>query len=83
MLAGWQRICTVFGKDLSPYLPKILPDLFKIVENLVEGSIKTSNLDHLIDPDDDKGGEIKINTYETEETEVAIAMLNVFIKETQ
>lgn len=79
MLAGWQRICTVFGKDIAPYLPKIIPDLFAIVESLVESHIKTSNLDHLIDPEDDK--EIKINTYETEETEVAIAMLNVFIKE--
>lgn len=64
VLAGWQRICTVFGKDIAPYLPKILPDLFTIVETLVEASIKTSNLDNLIDPEDDK--DVKINTYETE-----------------
>ena len=62
VLAGWQRISTVFGKDLAPFLPRILPDLFNIVEGLVEASIKTSNLDNLIDPEDDKG-EIKINTY--------------------
>lgn len=32
VLGGWQRLCVVFGKDIAPYLPRILPGLFKLIE---------------------------------------------------
>ncbi len=31
VLIGWQRLCLVLSKDLAPYLPAILPSLFKLV----------------------------------------------------
>lgn len=80
VLGGWQRLCVVFGKDIGPYLPRILPGLFKLVEQIVETRIKASPFDTLVDPAEGKD-EVKINTFETEETDIAIAMLNVFIKE--
>ena len=36
ILAGWQRLCLVYGKDLGSYLDKILPGLFKLVENVIK-----------------------------------------------
>ena len=36
ILAGWQRLCLVYGRDLGPYLEKILPGLFLLVENVVK-----------------------------------------------
>lgn len=65
VLGGWQRLCVVFGKDIASYLPRILPSLFKLVEGIVESSIKVSSLDNIADFDDGKD-EIKINTFETE-----------------
>jgi hypothetical protein len=32
VLSGWQRLSAVYGKDLSQYLPQILPGLFKLIE---------------------------------------------------
>jgi hypothetical protein len=31
VLIGWQRLCLVMGKELVPYLPAIIPSLFKLV----------------------------------------------------
>ena len=36
ILAGWQRLCLVYGRDLGPYLEKILPGLFLLVENVIK-----------------------------------------------
>jgi hypothetical protein len=43
ILGGWQRLCTVFGKDIAPYLPRILPGLFKLIEQVIESTIKSAN----------------------------------------
>ncbi len=42
-MAGWQRLCTVYKKDLAPYLDRILPDLFKIVEKVINDELKAVN----------------------------------------
>ncbi len=31
ILAGWQRLCLVYGKELGAYLEQILPGLFVLV----------------------------------------------------
>jgi importin-5 len=36
ILAGWQRLCLVYGKDLASYLDKILPSLFVLVEKVIQ-----------------------------------------------
>jgi len=36
ILAGWQRLCLVYGKELGGYLDKILPGLFALVEKVVQ-----------------------------------------------
>jgi hypothetical protein len=28
LLAGWQRLCLIYGQELSAYLGRILPSLF-------------------------------------------------------
>lgn len=66
VLAGWQRICSAFGKDMAPYLPRILPHLLNIVETLIKERVKTLN-DKFLDEDTKALDETeKINTYETE-----------------
>ncbi len=36
ILAGWQRLCLVYGKELGAYLDNILPGLFLLVENVIK-----------------------------------------------
>jgi importin-5 len=31
ILAGWQRLCLVYGRELAGYLDQILPSLFVLV----------------------------------------------------
>ena len=77
MLEGWQKLCAVFGRDLESYLPRVLPSLFIVVEKIVEKNIKNATIENIMT---EGGDESKINTFETEEAESAIAMLNIFIE---
>ena len=43
ILAGWQRLCLVFGKELGGYLDKILPGLFALVEKVIQEEIAQVN----------------------------------------
>jgi hypothetical protein len=43
ILAGWQRLCLVYGKELGGYLENILPGLFALVENVVREEIALVN----------------------------------------
>lgn len=80
ILAGWQRLCLVYGKDLGAYLDRILPGLFVLVENVIKEEIALVNGE--VSKEEEEGNKDKnINTYETEEAEVAISMLNIFIEE--
>ena len=81
ILAGWQRLCLVYGKDLASYLDKILPSLFVLVEKVIQEEIAMVNGALEKDEDDKEKDDKNINTYETEEAEVAISMLNVFIEQ--
>lgn len=40
ILAGWQRLCLVYGKELGTYLDRILPSLFALVENVINTELK-------------------------------------------
>jgi hypothetical protein len=42
ILAGWQRLCLVYGKSLGAYLDKILPSLFTLVENVIKNELEIS-----------------------------------------
>jgi hypothetical protein len=76
ILAGWQRLCLVYGRELGTHLEHILPGLFQLVENVVREEIELIG-DDLKEEEDDQN----INTHDTEEAEVAISMLNVFIEQ--
>jgi hypothetical protein len=54
---------------LVPYLPRIIPSLFNLVGQVTKGTASTEEGD----------SEAKYHTYEAEEAEVAISMLDVFI----
>lgn len=43
ILAGWQRLCLVYGKELAGYLDRILPSLFALVENVINTELKLVN----------------------------------------
>lgn len=73
LLSGWQRLCLTLGDDFAPYLAKILPSLFKLLENIF--SEPKADIDLTENKKED------INTYETEEVEVALNMVSVLIDE--
>ena len=76
ILAGWQRLCLVYGKQLAGYLDKILPSLFTLVENVIKNELAVSNDPELqlkkqeeeqhSAPDSNKKEDENINTFETE-----------------
>ncbi len=64
-------------------MDKILPSLFALVENVINTELKLVN-NPVANLEEKKEGEDatdNINTFETEEAEVAISMLNVFIEQ--
>ena len=64
ILAGWQRMCLVYGRDLAAYLDKILPGLFSLVENVIKEEISLVNGALEKDEENEKNDK-NINTYET------------------
>lgn len=40
ILAGWQRLCEVYGQELACYLDKILPSLFALVRNVISNELQ-------------------------------------------
>jgi hypothetical protein len=70
ILAGWQRLCLIYGQELSGYLDKILPSLFELVRNVINNELHPPEIE--IDTGDmpkdgkENKGEKNINTYETE-----------------
>lgn len=73
LLSGWQRLCIVMKKDFAVFLPQIVPSLFKLIENVFNENQK--------DVEGEK--KVNINTFDTEEAEVAINMLSVMMEELQ
>lgn len=51
VLAGWQRLCLVYGQELGGYLDRILPSLFTLVENVINNEL---NLVHNPEPKDEE-----------------------------
>ena len=67
ILSGWQRLCITMDKHFVPYLPRVLPSLFKLVSEVLKNQ-----------GSEDK---ININTSDTEEAEIAINMISVFVEQ--
>jgi hypothetical protein len=64
LLAGYQRLCKILGEKMVPFLPQIIPGLIKMASTPVMlGQEKTMG----------------VRTFEKEEGEIAIQMLDVFI----
>jgi len=70
LLSGWQRLAIVLERDLAPYLPRIVPSLFKLLKIVLAQQT-----------DDEKTTDI--HTSDTEEGEIALSMLNVLIDQLQ
>lgn len=83
VLAGWQRLCLVYGQELGGYLNRILPSLFALVQNVINNELNLVQNPGTKEEEDQKESKVgdSINTFETEEAEVAISMLNVFIEQ--
>lgn len=43
LLAGWQRLCLIYGQELAGYLDKILPSLFELVRNVINTELNLVN----------------------------------------
>ena len=43
ILAGWQRLCLEYGKELAVYLDRILPSLFALVQNVINTELNLVN----------------------------------------
>jgi hypothetical protein len=92
LLDGWESVCIVYGRELGPYLGKVLPSLFELVRSAVNRS-QTENggskakgnkriKDEEEDEDEDEIGEDEVgkaNTTESEEAQGAIKLLGIFI----
>lgn len=59
-------------KDFAQFLPQIIPSLFKLIENVFNDNAKQNEVDEK---------KVSINTFDTEEAEVAINMLSVMMEE--
>lgn len=82
-------MCLLLKKDFTPFLPQVVPSLFKMatltLETGVAGANEQASLADVLQEATEKGDGLKlnINTDETEEKDVAIQMLAVFIDELQ
>eukprot|EP00331_Platyophrya_macrostoma_P022094 CAMPEP_0176443770 /NCGR_PEP_ID=MMETSP0127-20121128/22638_1 /TAXON_ID=938130 /ORGANISM="Platyophrya macrostoma, Strain WH" /LENGTH=1003 /DNA_ID=CAMNT_0017829097 /DNA_START=385 /DNA_END=3396 /DNA_ORIENTATION=+ len=92
LLSGWQRICMIMEEDFVPYLELVLPNLFKIVEQVLttkatkkeaEEESQFSLADKRKKPIDHirESSKKNNNTFEYEEVDIAITMIRVFITE--
>ena len=89
IFGAWQRLCLLLKEEFAPFLPSVIPSLFKMAALNPEMSIqggKEGNLTdilHELAPanSDESKKTINVNTSETEEKDVAIQMLIVFIDE--
>lgn len=43
ILAGWQRLCLIYGQELAGYLDRILPSLFELVRNVINTELNLVN----------------------------------------
>lgn len=69
IISSWQRLALIYGDELGKWLPELVPGLFKIIAAVLKDEVQ-------LDFEDDT----KINTYETDEAELAIFMLNIFVE---
>jgi len=90
LLSAWQRICLQMKEKFAPYLKDVLPSVFSMAnlnpEMGISGQDALADLADVITelrPNDESGAEKKLSvvTDETEEKDVAIQMLSVFIDE--
>lgn len=95
VLSGWQRICLILEEEFIPYLPLILPSLFKIIEHIFKGESEAKEAESEYEVADYFVGDSKeklndklkdlqktnVNTFEHEEAEIAINMVYVLVTE--
>ena len=93
LIAGWQRICITLGEDFIPYLDVILPPTLKLVEIVLNNAPKEEEeiSEYAVSDDNfgkrnrkDKANETvrqNLNTFDHEEVEIAISMIQVFVTE--
>ena len=90
LLSAWQRICLLMKEEFGPFLPQILPGIFNMATlNPTMGVQGQENLAELTDvlrevtpgkaSSEEKGA--NVFTDETEEKDIGIHMLQVFIDE--
>ena len=92
LLAGWQRLSSLFKQDFTPYLSEILPSLFALIEVTIQ---RYESKQSSAQPDDEvyeaentlgenpSGRSIHntINTSESEEVVLAVKMISTFLQE--
>ncbi len=88
LLSAWQRICLQMKAKFAPYLKDVLPAVFSMAtlcpEMGIAGQDTLADLNDVITelrPADGAAKKVNVNTDETEEKDVAIQMLHVFIDE--
>lgn len=84
LLAAWQRLCLLMGKDFAPYLNEILPSVFKFAALNPEMGVGEKQADLMemlseVGAEKNKEKGVSITTSEIEEKELAIEMLSCFI----
>lgn len=85
MLAAWQRLCLLMEKEFAPYLPEIMPELFKMASlkpSLKVGDTGDDILQYLQEVNTASGNKgVTVASDELEEKNIGIHMLCVIIDE--
>jgi len=92
LLSAWQRICLILKDEFAPYLDRVIPSILKQASlnpemTISGGNPATSDLSDLLKEvqggkDEEKENKkFNISTWETEEKEIGINMLCVFVDE--
>lgn len=78
MFGAWQRLVLLLKSEFAPYLPEVIPALFRTATLNPEMSIQGGKEGQLTDilnelkPTGEVNKDINVNTSETEEKDVAI-----------
>jgi len=78
IFGAWQRLVLLLKSEFSPYLPQVIPSLFRVATLNPEMSISGGKEGHLTDilnelkPANESDKTMNVNTSDTEEKDVAI-----------
>lgn len=92
LLLGWEKVCSIMGEDFFPYAKQILPPVLDLIHVIIQDEIKNEKdteekeekeVMSLLAPankgKDTRSLFYKVNTSESEDAEISIGLIKVFV----